>query len=122
MSNLGIPHPRLVCAAMLGIALALCAVSGITLGAGWRTLIATMLCTTAVVHAVSLPDDRQSDVLHHWRMIHVGVVIVCMNGMIPSRAFDRMELLPIMAMLPIVAMATIRQAVGRPAAIVPLAA
>ena len=122
MSTVEMSRPRLACAIMLAASIALCIASVIVTGIGWRTIVAVAMLTSSVVHALSVPGDRASDTLRHWRMAHVALMIVTMNAMTPADGMDRAMAMPMLALIPLVAMATIRQMVGRSAALVPLQA
>jgi len=123
MSNMSIARPRLVCGLMLGLALCMSIACVVTIGPGWRTIVTVALCTGGVVHALAVPGERSSDMLRLWRMTHVGLTVVCMSIMLPDHPVGNavMHLLPVLTLLPLVAMATIRQSVGRSAALVPMA-
>lgn len=122
MSATGITPSRIACALMLGISLCACIACVLTIGTGWRTIMASAMSTSAVVHAVSVPGDGPSATLRTWRMLHVALTMIVMMQMLPDAPVsDPMTfLLPVLALIPIVAIATIRQSVGRSAALVPI--
>lgn len=122
MSGMSITHPRLACGLMLAVSSSMCIACVLTIGTGWRTIMVAAMCTSAVVHAVSVPAGRPSDILRFWRMMHVALTIMLMVQMLPDGPpKDPIHfLLPVLGLMPIIALATIRQSIGRSAALVPI--